>query len=167
MRPLQGRENRAEPIVAVPSSTSNTVAPSSLPVPVAAPRPSTLPRAAPAPPLPERPPRYEDLFPASTSCGPGFPSQTTSYPPAEQQIPPPRYSPGQVSQVPMNQAPLPSKFSHTEQPPTITHHSEVSESDYYSPPLDRQQSNEYNSPVTEDDNIYEEIDQVCYVSLKL
>ncbi|XP_071537624.1 uncharacterized protein [Panulirus ornatus] len=159
LRPLQGQENRGVPITAVTSSASNTVAPLSQPVPVAAPRPSTLPRAAPAPPLPERPPRYEDLFPASTSGVPGYPSQVASYRTAEQQVPPPRYSLGQVSQVPISQAPLPSKVSHIEQPPTINQHSQVSESDYYSPPLDRQQSNEYNSPVTEDDNIYEEIDQ--------
>ncbi|KAG7175114.1 Dynamin-binding protein-like [Homarus americanus] len=156
LRPLQGQENRMGVVTALPSATSHTVTPT-LPVPAPTPRPSTLPRAAPSPPIPERPPRYEDLFPTSTSCGP---SQFTSFSAQGQQAPPPRYSPGQAPQSSLKQAPLPSKPGYHEQmPSTSLHDSQVSESVYYSPPLDRQQSHEYNSPVSEDTNIYEEIDQ--------
>ncbi|XP_069947710.1 dynamin-binding protein-like isoform X2 [Cherax quadricarinatus] len=152
LKPLQG-QSRIGNSMALPSATSHSTTPSSLPAVTLAPRPSTLPRAAPTPPIPERPPRYEDLFPA-TSGGPGIPSQVTGYPAVGQQVPPPRYTPGSL-----NPPPLPVKPGFQEQS-SSTFYSQISESEYYSPPLDTQPSNEYNSPISEEDNnIYEEIDQ--------
>nr|XP_045603255.1 dynamin-binding protein-like isoform X1 [Procambarus clarkii] len=158
LKPLQGQENRMGVATALPSATQHTIASSNVPgISALAPRPSTLPRAAPTPPIPERPPRYEDLFPASSSGGAGVASQ--GYPTVGQQAPPPCYSIGQSSPGPLTQAPLPPKSGYPEPSSRSTFYSEISESEYYSPPLDRRQSNEYNSPISEDNNIYEEIDQ--------
>lgn len=150
----------------MPAAGTNTVPVASVHPPFAATRTSTLPvHPAPTPPLPERPPRYEDLFPVSTSAGPlGAPVPVTSYPGMghQQQAPPPRYSFGYTSQRVLSQPPLPSKPEHPDRSDgEAAAHSQVSENDYYSPPLDRQQSNEYSSPTSDSSNIYEEIGQVC------
>lgn len=155
LRHTQGTENRVGVVTALPSSISTAVPLPAQGNPLAPPRPSTLPRAAPTPPLPERPPRYEDLFPTIASA-PSRPPQSIGYPRNEQQ-PPPRYSMGQEINPLHSQTPLPSKPGHTESHEDRNGR-QVPES-YYSPPLDRQQSNEYNSPVSEESNIYEEIDQ--------
>ncbi|XP_068200932.1 dynamin-binding protein-like [Palaemon carinicauda] len=155
LRHIQGPENRAGVVTALPSSI-NTAVPLPTPGnPLAPPRPSTLPRAAPTPPLPERPPRYEDLFPTITSAPPR-PPQSISFPRNGQQ-PPPRYSMGQEINPPTTQTMLPSKPGRRESCDDRIDRQEPES--YYSPPLDRQQSNEYNSPVSEESNIYEEIEQ--------
>lgn len=129
-------------------ASANTVA---MPIrPVASsgsPRPSTLPRSAPAPPE-QAPPRYEDIFPIE----PTTMSQDSGY----LRTPPPCYSSGGT----LTATPQPPHSSKPESLAASGGESLVGDSDYYSPPLDRQQSGEYTSPVTEE-NIYEEIDKVC------
>lgn len=78
-------------------------------------------------------------------------------PPTAQQAPPPHY-PNQ--QPDGGASPLPSKGGCQEPSTRGPYYTQVVESEYYVPPLERQQSNEYNSPVAEENNIYEEIDQV-------
>ncbi|KAK4319618.1 hypothetical protein Pmani_009460 [Petrolisthes manimaculis] len=151
LKPLQTPDQRTGIQTALPSATSSTVPlPNPTPIPYVS-RVSTVPpRTAPPPPLPERPPRYEDLFPQdSTSLRIGVSPMTMN---PLMQVPPPQYTPGQ-SPVPQPPAcPLPSKPGH--------HYSPVEEvADYYTPPLDRRQSDDYSVPVSEEHNIYEEIDQ--------
>lgn len=159
LRPLQGYDSRVPPSTSQPSTLPTSAQPSA---PVIS-RPSTLPRAAPTPPLPERPPRYEDLFPgaSATAMAPRGPSQAPPgmqfLPPTAQQAPPPHY-PNQ--QPDGGASPLPSKGGCQEPSTRGPYYTQVVESEYYVPPLERQQSNEYNSPVAEENNIYEEIDQV-------
>ncbi|KAG0728509.1 Dynamin-binding protein [Chionoecetes opilio] len=134
-------------VAAPPPSLPGSVAPPGHPPPPTTPRPSTVPRPAPAPPE-QGPPRYEDIFPAdpaTVSRGPGF-----------SRPPPPRYS-SVGAPTPVPQPPLPAK----PQPLPATASGECRDGvgDYYSPPLDRQLSGDYNSPVSEENNIYEEIDQ--------
>lgn len=131
-----------------PAATDTATMPVRPVAPHGSPRPSTLPRPAPAPPE-QAPPRYEDIFPVEPTTLP----QSQGYP----QAPPPRYSAGETLAA-APQPPLPSK---TEPLPPSAGELLVEEGNYYSPPLDRQQSGEYTSPVTEENNIYEEIDQVC------
>ncbi|KAK7084423.1 hypothetical protein SK128_028513 [Halocaridina rubra] len=157
LKPYKPSDHQVGTVTALPSSISTAV-PLPPAHPASIPRPSTLPRAAPTPPLPERPPRYEDLFP-SVPVARDRPSQPVGSNSYNRAAPPPRYSLGQEVSVSSAQTPLPSKAGHRDSAPGSNGHSHVSESDYYAPPLDRQQSNEYNSPVSEENNIYEEIDQ--------
>lgn len=158
LRPLQGYDSRVPPGASQPSTLPSSAQPSA---PVIS-RPSTLPRAAPTPPLPERPPRYEDLFPGASAAAVApralsqAPTSMLFHPP--QQTPPPHYPNQQSDQ---GAFPLPNKGGCQERTARGPYYTRVVESEYYAPPLERQQSNEYNSPVAEENNIYEEIDQVC------
>lgn len=148
LKPMLGSEGGAGFVASNPPASAETAAMPIRPVaPSGSPRPSTLPRPAPAPPE-QAPPRYEDIFPVEPSTlphGPGYP-----------QAPPPRYSSGETLSA-SSQLPLPSKTELL--PPTGGELQLMGDGNYYSPPMDRQQSGEYTSPVSEENNIYEEIDQ--------
>ena len=149
LKPMLDSERGAADTTVLPGATGTAVLPTR-PAPVAASsRPSTVPRPAPAPPE-QAPPRYEDIFPVVPTTLP----QGTGLP----QAPPPRYSSESTATL-TSQPPLPSKPEPL--PPDSDGQQHLGDGDYYSPPLDRQPSAEYNSPVSEEHNIYEEIDQVC------
>lgn len=147
LKPLLGSERGAADATLPPATSGTAAVPTRQASVTAGPRPSTVPRPAPAPPE-QAPPRYEDIFPVVPATLP----QGTGLP----QAPPPRYSTvGTATLTP--QPPLPSK---PEPLPADNDGQHRGDGDYYSPPLDRQASNEYNSPVSEENNIYEEIDQI-------
>lgn len=148
LRPMLGSEEGASFVASNPPASAGTAAmPIRSVAPSGSPRPSTVPRPAPAPPE-QAPPRYEDIFPVE----PTMLLQDSGY----HQAPPPCYSSeGTLTASP--QPPLPTK----PEPLPPSGGELLVDGDYYSPPLDRQQSGEYTSPVSEENNIYEEIDQVC------
>ncbi|XP_063874664.1 dynamin-binding protein-like isoform X1 [Scylla paramamosain] len=147
LKPMLGSDRGAEDTTLPPATPGTAVLPSRPAAVHAGPRPSTVPRPAPAPPE-QAPPRYEDIFPVVPTTLP----QGTGLP----QAPPPRYSSEGTATL-ASQPPLPSKTEPLPPDGDGLHHGD---GDYYSPPLDRQPSGEYNSPVSEENNIYEEIDQI-------
>ncbi|XP_076037755.1 uncharacterized protein LOC143023129 isoform X2 [Oratosquilla oratoria] len=153
---LRPANQQAQPSV---RPSSSTLPSQGHPVMQAPSRPSTLStNTVPTPqalPPPEHPPRYEDIFPGSPLNQSVQPTMQLRQPP-----PPPQYC-NVDSGLPREEMPPRYYSSIPPKPgaPSGVQEEPVLEDAYCSPSKESQVSNEYCMPITDDNNIYEEIQQ--------
>ena len=143
--------------------------------------PTAIPAAGPPPPVPERPPRYEDIFPepsqTSTNRTEASQNQSSINQQSSQNTvgrrmqfhqPPPRYSnqffTTDEQSSSLSAGPLPPKHDTRTNPsnenPSVTAKSHS----HYSPSNEKKPESAYSHPI-DSENIYEEIPQVSKIDL--